>query len=242
MTQPVDPDPAAPAVTWAQMREYFPHRPLAYHLHALPEHGIVYVKNPKAACSTVLLWLDRLHTGEHDFSPDNVHKQNRLPKVRDLGRRRVARMLSGGAYRFTFVRDPLRRFQSAYLDKIVGSTGWRSEVQVALGQEPDEERPVSLDDFVLALERQDPVTEMNPHWRPQHVNVMADLIHYDQVGRIESFAQDLEVIREAAGLPDVPVQARNVKATPREDVLAGRPDLEERVRAIYAGDYERFGY
>lgn len=238
----MEPDVAKPTVTWAEMREYFPHRPLAYHLHALPEHGIVYVKNPKAACSTVLLWMDRLHTGEHDFTPSNVHKDNRLPKVSSIGRRRVARMLSGEAYSFTFVRDPLRRFQSAYLDKIVNSTGWRPQIQTALGEEPDEERPVSLDDFVSAVERQDPVREMNPHWRPQHINVMASLIRYDHVGRIETFATDLETIRKAAGLPEVPVEARNVRETQRVDVLADRPDLEERVRAIYADDFEIFGY
>ncbi|MDZ5623106.1 sulfotransferase family protein [Nocardioides sp. HM23] len=238
----MEPDVAKPTVTWAEMRAFFPHRPLAYHIHALPEHGIVYVKNPKAACSTVLLWMDRLHTGDHDFNPGNVHKDNRLPKVSSIGRRRVARMLSGGAYSFTFVRDPLRRFQSAYLDKIVGSTGWRAEIQAALGEEPDEERPVSLDDFVTALERQDPVREMNPHWRPQHINVMASLIRYDHIGRIETFAADLETIREAAGLPAVPVAARNVTGTRRVDLLADRPDLEERVRAIYADDFEIFGY
>ena len=238
----MEPDVAKPTVTWPEMRAYFPHRPLAYHIHALPEHGIVYVKNPKAACSTVLLWLDRLHTGDHDFSPANVHADNRLPKVSSIGRRRIARMLSGGAYSFTFVRDPLRRFQSAYLDKIVKSTGWRTEIQTALAEEPDEERPVSLDDFVTAIERQDPVREMNPHWRPQHINVMTSLIRYDHIGRVETFATDLEIIRKAADLPAVPVEARNVAGARRVDILADRPDLEERVRAIYAGDFEIFGY
>ncbi|KAA1418525.1 sulfotransferase family protein [Nocardioides humilatus] len=237
----MDSDIEKPAVTWAQMRAFFPHRPLAYHLHALPDLGIVYVKNPKAACSTVLLWLDRLHTGDLDFAPGNVHKEHRLPKVREIGRHKVARMVSGEAYTFTFVRDPLRRFQSAYQDKIVGSSGWRAEIQTALGQEPDEDRAVSIDDFVTALERQDPLV-MNPHWRPQHINVMASLIRYDHIGRIETFADDLEVIRAAADLPAVPATARNVRSTKRVDLLADRPDLAERVRAIYAKDLEIFGY
>ena len=232
-------------VTWVEMKTtHFPTRSLAYHLHPLPEHGIVYVKNPKAACSTILLWLDRMHTGEHDFDPDDVHTDHRLPRVGQVGRKRVARMLSGGAYRFTFVRDPLRRFQSGYLDKIANPAGnWRSQVQVTLGQEPDQGREVSLDDFVTAVERQDPVSEMDPHWRPQHINVMTALIDYDHIGRIETFADDLEAIRRGAGLPDVPVKARNVaKSGGRVDLFADRPDLEERVRAIYAEDYETFGY
>jgi hypothetical protein len=238
----VEPDVAKPAVTWAEMRTYFPHRPLADHVFALPEHNIVYVKNPKAACSTVLLWLDRLHTGDHDFSPSNVHTDNRLPKVSSIGRRRIARMLSGEGYSFTFVRDPLRRFQSAYLDKIVNAERWRRQIQTALGQEPDAARPVSLDDFVTGIERQDPVSEMNPHWRPQHINVMTSLIRYDHIGRIENFATDLEIIRRGADLPPVPVEVRNVTKTPSDSIFADRPDLEERVRAIYADDFEIFGY
>lgn len=238
----MDADAAKPPVTWREMREYFPHRALANHVHALPDLGIVYVKNPKAACSTVLLWLDRMHTGEHDFSPGNVHTDNRLPTVQEVGRRRIARMLSGEGYSFTFVRDPLRRFQSAYLDKLVNSKRWRTQIQEALGQEPDEERPVSLDDFVAGIEAQDPIGEMDPHWRPQHINVMTSLISYDHIGHIETFDTDLETIRSAAGLPPVPVEVRNVAKKPSTTILADRPDLEERVRAIYAKDFEIFGY
>lgn len=238
----MEPATAKPTVTWREMREFFPHRVLAHHVHALPEHGIVYVKNPKAACSTVLLWLDRLHTGDHDFSPGNVHTDNRLPTVSEVGRRRIARMLSGEGYSFTFVRDPLRRFQSAYLDKLVNSKRWRTQIQQALGQEPDEERPVSLDDFVAGIEAQDPVGEMDPHWRPQHINVMTSLITYDHIGRVETFDTDLETIRRAAGLPHVPIEVRNVAKQRSDSILADRPDLEERVRAIYAKDFEIFGY
>lgn len=241
----MDAHEAKAPVTWREMRAFFPHRSLAYHVHALPEHGIVYIKNPKAACSTVLLWLDRLHTGDHDYSPDNVHTDNRLPKVGDIGRRRIARMLSGDGYSFTFVRHPLRRFESAYRDKIVNapSPEWRSQVRLALGRpSDDDDGPISLDDFVAAVEAQDPVAEMDPHWRPQHVNVMASLITYDHVGRIETFDEDLDTIRKAAGLPSVPVEVRNVAKRSNAGALAERPDLEERVRAVYARDFELYGY
>lgn len=238
----MEPNASRPTVTWREMRAYFPHRVLANHVHALPERGIVYVKNPKAGCSTVLLWLDRLHTGEHDFSPGNVHTENRLPTVQEVGRRRIARMLSGEGYRFTFVREPMRRFESAYLDKIANSQRWRPQIQSALGEDPDPARTVSLDDFVAGIERQDPVGEMDPHWRPQHVNLMMPLVSYDHIGRIETFDTDLEIIRKAADLPHVPVEVRNVAKRPSGSILADRPDLEERVRAIYAEDFEIFGY
>lgn len=229
-------------VTWREMRAYFPHRALANHVFGLPDHGIVYVKNPKVACSTLLLWMDRMQSGEHDFSPTNVHTENRLPTAHDIGRKRLARMISGGAFRFSFVRDPLTRFHSVYVDKMVRTRPFRTQVQEALGQEPDLNRKVTIDEFVAALERQDPVSEMDPHWRPQHVNLMLPLVTYDHIGRLETFDDDLELIRKAAGLPHVPHEVRNVRGRLKESVLADRPDLEERVRAIYAEDFELFGY
>src|SRR3954451_11797394 len=118
--------PAAPAgaVSWQAMQRYFPGRKMGRYLRPVPEHGIIYVKNPKAACSTVLVWLDRLHTGEYDVEFSDVHQQHRLPTVREVGRSAVARMLSGQAYRFSFVRNPLHRFESVYWDKMVHDLKW----------------------------------------------------------------------------------------------------------------------
>lgn len=222
---------------------YYPHLSLAYHLHALPEHGLIYVKNPKAACSTVLLWLHRLHTGDHTFSPDNVHVEHQVPRPPDIGWPRVMRMLSGGAFRFTFVRNPLERLESSYRDKIVNSTGWREKVQATLGVPVDPLTPVGFDDFLTALEQQDPVTEMDPHWRPQHVNLMHPLVEFDHVGHVETFDRDLAVIRREAELPDVPLEVRNVsRRADQTSVYDGHPDRVRRVEALYARDVELYGY
>lgn len=222
---------------------YYPNLSLAYHLHALPERNLVYVKNPKAACSTVLLWLHRLHTGDHAFSPDNVHVEHRIPRAADIGWPRVMRMLSGGAFRFSFVRNPLQRLESGYRDKIVNSVGWREKVQATLGVTVDPEASVTFDEFLSALERQDPVTEMDPHWRPQHVNLMHPLVELDHVGHVETFDRDLALIRRAADLPEVPLEVRNVTRTPGLDsVYDGRPDRVRRVEALYARDLELYGY
>jgi hypothetical protein len=222
---------------------YFPTLSLAYHLHALPDRDLIYVKNPKAACSTVLLWLHRLHTGEHGFSPDNVHEEHGIPKPGEIGWPRVMAMLSGDAYRFSFVRNPLDRLESGYRDKIVNSAGWREKIQATLGEPVDPNAPVSFDQFLSALERQDPVAEMDPHWRPQHVNLMHPLVQFERVGHVETFDQDLEMIRREVKLPEVPREVRNVSRTPEwTSVYAGRPDRVRRVEAIYATDFELYGY
>src|SRR5262245_43888855 len=152
--------PATPdgAVTWRAMREYFPGRAMGRYLRPVPEQGIVYVKNPKAGCSTILVWLDRIHTGDFDFEFSDIHKQNRLPTVRDVGRATVVRMLSGGAYRFSFVRHPLHRFESAYWDKLVHDVNWRKKnASTALGLDLSPDATVSFEQFLSIVEQQDPV-------------------------------------------------------------------------------------
>lgn len=245
MTEPAPPMPATAdgAVSWQAMRRYFRGRNMVRYLRPVPEHGIIYVKNPKAGCSTIMVWLDRLHTGEYDAELSDVHREHRLPTVRDVGRSTVARMLSGTAYRFSFVRHPLRRFESVYWDKIVDNLNWRKNVPAALGLDLDPDATVSFEQFLRIVEQQDPVREMNPHWRPQHINLLHPLITYDHIGRLEDFAADLEHIREAAGLPHVPFEVRNAsRHTTADSVYDGRPDLVRRVEQLYTTDFELYGY
>ncbi|MEQ6903700.1 sulfotransferase family protein [Nocardioides sp. YIM 152588] len=233
---------AGPSVTRRAIKEGFPHRNLKSTIIPLPDFGVVYVKNPKAACSTLLLWLDRIHTNDFEHEFGNMHTQHRLPLVTDVGWPEVSRMLSGSAYRFTFVRNPVRRFESAYWDKIVHSRQWRPEVQRVLGLPEDEDSSLTFEQFLDAVEQQSPA-EMNPHWRPQHLNLFHPLVTYDRVGRLESFDADLERIREEAGLPKVPLGVRNTsKHKDGTSVYDGRPDLVRRVEQVFAADFEIYGY
>lgn len=232
--------------TLRALRAYFPDRRFYRLVQALPEYHLVYVRNPKAATSTLLLWLHRIHTGDHTFTPENnVHKEHRLPRSSsDIPVRDLVRMLEGDAFRFAFVRHPVRRVESAYLDKIVPR--WivhpRAEIRAVLGLSNDGDLPLSLEEFVTALEAQ-PAIEMNPHWRPQHLNLMYPLVDYDVVGHLESFGTDLARIRDLVGLPDVPLDVRNASASPRtESLFDVKPDLLRRVRRIYAEDFDLYGY
>lgn len=227
-----------------QLRDFFPNQRMSTYILPLPEYGLLYVKNPKAACSTLLLWLDLLHTGDESFAPDNVHAEHRLPRIKDVGRRRVARMLGGSTYRFSFVRHPLRRLESCYLDKLVDKAHrWSPKVQAALEVPVDRGGRIGFEQFLTAIEQQDPVAEMDPHWRPQHVNLLHPFVTYDHVGHVETFDADLARIREEARLPAVPVRSRNVKHRPPSvSVFHGRPDLVRRAEQLYATDFELYGY
>jgi hypothetical protein len=229
-----------------QFQAYFPDGRFYRRVHALPEHRCIFVRNAKAGTSTILLWLHRIHTGDHAFTPEQtIHREHRLPRPgRDVPIETIVTMLGGDAFRFAFVRHPVKRIESAYLDKIAAPwrLHYRAEVREVLGRPQEPDLPVSLEEFVEALEAQ-PGIEMNPHWRPQRLNLMHPLVEYDVLGRLESFDADLARIRDLAGLPDVPLAVRNVSRVVRSGSLFdGKPDLLRRVQKIYEEDFDLFGY
>jgi Sulfotransferase family len=243
----VDRPQSAPRVTRAALKRYWPKGRVDNRLQPLPEHGCIYVKNAKAGSSTTLLWLHRIHTGDHAFTPrdNSIHAEHRLPGPQDVGWDVVLRMLGGAAFRFSFVRDPIRRVESAYLDKIKWAPPhrlWRrTQLQQVLGLPEDPDRAPTFEEFVAAIELQDPL-EMDVHWRPQHLNLMDGLVEYDLIGRVENFSTDLARVREATGMPDVPVEAQNVSVRRTGSLFDGQPDLLHRVREVYARDLELYGY
>lgn len=226
------------------LRAYFPDGGFARRIQPLPEQQCVYIKNAKVGTSTVMLWLHRMHTRDHQWTPSvNVHREHGLPTPQSLGLEQVSKMLSGDAYVFSFVRDPLVRAESAYLDKIANlerRPRWRHEVQRVLGLPEDSDEAPSFEMFVAALEAQEPIT-MDAHWRPQHLNLMHGLVRMDFVGRLETFERDVERVRVEAGLPVVPLAVRNAR-TSGYGLCDGRPDLVERLRRVYDRDFELYGY
>jgi Sulfotransferase family len=232
-------------VTLEALRAYFPDGKFAGRLQPMPQYGCMYVKNAKSGSSTLLLWLHRIHTGDHEFARANIHKHHQLPTPGSVGWDTVVKMLNGEAFRFSFVRDPIARLQSAYLDKVANTENknpWRRRRRVhrALGVEGNARWLPTFEEFIAALEEQDPLL-MDPHWRPQHLNLMHPLVEYDFIGRLENFEADLERVREATGMPVIPMQVRNVRP-PAESLFDGRPDLLRRAREVYAGDLELYGY
>lgn len=229
-------------VTPEALRSYYPHEGVGRRLIPMPDYDCVYVKNAKVATSSLLLWFHRIHTGDHDAVVRNIHRNHALPRPREVGWGKVARMLSGEAFRFTFVRHPLPRAESAFLDKIVREKRptWRNLVRESLGVPSDRDEPVTFDQFVASLESQDPL-EMDAHWRPQNLNLMHPLLTYDLIGHLETFDADLTRIREATGMPDVPMQVRN-KTKHDNSLLNENPRLRRRMEVVYALDMELYGY
>ena len=224
-----------------QLKRFFPGMPLAVRLEVLPDLGLLYVRNPKVASSTLLSWLDSMNSGHERDASRSARRDNSLPRPRELGWDRVMRMVDGEAFRFSFVRDPVTRFESAYRSKILKPTQSRRQVFEALGRAEDQGDEITFEEFLRAVEQQAPL-EMDIHWRPQHLMLMHPVFTFDMLGRLERFDEDIDELRRRLDLPRLPVHSRNVRRDDRPSAYEGRPDLVERVRAIYAQDLELYGY
>jgi hypothetical protein len=233
------------SVTREAARNYFPDGAFMRRLQPLPDYGCIYVRNARVGTGTTLLWLHRIQTGDYGFTPErSIYTEHRLPRAEDVGWDKVLRMLNGDAFRFAFVRDPVRRVESAYLSKVLAHRRYpgRATLQRILGLPEGPDNELTFDQFIAAIELQDPV-RMDPHWRPQHLNLMDGLVEYDLVGRLETFAADVARIREASGLPDAPIELQHVSRNrPATSLLDGRPDLLRKVRDLYARDFALYEY
>ncbi len=144
-------------------------RPFARSLHVCPRLGLAYVNNPKVACSTIKLTLQRAQLNDPDYEPaKSVHKHGGSPLLTwpDLKGYGGAEALEG-RFVFSFVRNPYARLRSAYLNKIVQPQKrgqHRENAGFRRNQLPQ------FRDFVLAVCEQAPA-EQDPHWRPQALNL-----------------------------------------------------------------------
>lgn len=206
----------------------------------LPEHKLAYVSTPKVACSSFKTLMERLHQQDPAFEVANIHERRTIPKPHKLGWKLVNGLQKDGLFGFAFVRDPAKRLASCFTNKMFLARE-RVPINRILGRE-DERGKITFDDFLTAVELQKP-EEMNPHWRPQHMVLMADAIEYDFIGRMENIKADFAHIQKTAGLPaDYTLPHRN-KVVPRRNwVVEMNPERQRRIEAIYADDYERFSY
>ena len=140
-------------------------------------------------------------------------------------------MLGGAAFRFTFVREPLRRFESAYRDKLVrrAPPGVR-RCRPILGLPQDRTHAISFEQFLTAVEQQDPSRD-GPALAPAAPQPACT--RWCPTTSSAAWRPSIATSHRSgdeAGLPDVPVEPRNVaRTTADRSVYDGRPDLVRRV-------------
>lgn len=231
-------------ITKRQLKQFMG-RGVSKQINICPIAGIVYITNQKAACSAIKLFLQRVERHDPDHTPRIVQQDDTLPRPREFGWENVCALLSGGAFVFTFVRHPITRLVSAYRDKIFADRGrnvHRIRVQRMLGVKEQPDHPPSFNQFLDALEQADPFA-MDPHWRPQYINTLSPVLHYDFVGKVENFCRDFRRIKQQVGIVDIPITVRNSskhKELPTDFEICG--PQRRRIEKIYAKDFDYFDY
>jgi hypothetical protein len=211
-------------------------------IHYVPGTGLVYLNNPKVACSSMKksMWLmgDRFK-GTTTFT-GNPHNRLYSPFCKNL--RELAPHLDDflSATFFTVVRNPYVRLLSAYLDKVAkkprDAAVWRNLAGKL--RYTQHERPC-FSEFLSRVVECDP-WEMDRHFAPQRVNILLGYITPDFVGHIE----DMDGVLEFFSRHDLPLERHTPHRTNAAESVAafyGRAELQMAC-SYYAEDFEMFGY
>lgn len=244
-------------------------------LHIDPEGRFVYFDNPKVASGTVKRSLWALVDPRRDPETTNVHYEYESPLLRapQISERDLEELLFGaGTFRFGFVREPLSRVLSAYLNKIADPRGperaiywdnrepstnrdrlaWKQSVGFrrrrqrmleALGRNP--QRWVEDDiSFVefLRLQMGQEMREVNIHWRLQCLNLPIEHIEMSFVGRFENLNEDLSDVLNRFGGARIESELRYATSSTEKAVDHVDDEARYLASALYAEDYRLFGY
>lgn len=173
----------------------------------------------------------------------------------DLSTKEASWVLDSGDFlRFCFVRNPYSRLYSAYQSKIAvaydgpqheqfhqNALKRRSKIRSRIGASVS---TIDFSDFVEYTTSL-PDEDRDRHWRQQTSLTRCDLIHYDFIGRQESFEQDFDSVLCTLGANDAILadakefRNRTITRDWREHYDA---PIADKVYRAYEADFEHFGY
>jgi len=230
---------------YSQLKDKYGNSLVPRALHISRKFGYVYVTNPKAACSTLKLFLSRCEVGDPEYLGKTNHQRRDLPLLTPgkLSKEERDGLTRGRFFRFSFVRHPVSRVVSAYANKIFrGKSQSKAQVLEMMGVDPGRlDLDISFLDFLKAISAREP-SSLNGHFRPQTLNLFWNDFKYDFIGKLEQFDSDFAKLKNHLGLPDYPLEIRNQKSKfVNTDELLSEEALRI-IRRFYAADFEAFGY
>lgn len=243
-------------------------------------YRFVYAPVPKSACSSLKVILYRLQLLEQsglpvfnkrDFGGRSFHMFMDFSYT--LSRKTAVEacdiLRSPDIFKFTFVRHPLDRIASAYLNKFVAerynSEQWEHTMPVLKNFFGEKVNPfsdaITFEQFVSYLTRV-PDDALDKHWISQHCFLAPDIDFH--IGRVEDFDVDFRKFAKRLGLPVeaihanqtgpsrvelreepywnmLPDQLRKLPVLPPNRMMYS-PELEQAIRRRYVVDIDRFGY
>jgi len=206
-------------------------------------YGFIWYCVPKVASRSLLALLATESAGGIRFKDTPTPKAVSLPEGKKLD----------DYFKFAFVRDPIDRILSAYVDKIAhydDSVGKRAMMKKHKGLRPF----MPFNAFLDWLEGPEGGNDgfADPHFRSQHAFVFdgAGRLAVDFVGRMETLDDDFRTVCRKVGLPEAELPRLNTNhgrigghAAPPDyyRTLVNAGDVA-RLRRRYARDMQSFGY
>ena len=222
-----------------------------------PRHHYFCMAIPKSACSKIKLVLQQLEGLPLPPDPLTIHYRNTpglqfLPSIADFATAAGAEILTAAEwFRFAFVRNPYARLFSAYksavMDLASPYVGFREAIRRHGGYATPPDAPlgkVGFADFVHYIATQ-PDAQRDGHWKSQVETLQLDVIHYDFIGRVETFVADFTgVLQRFKAQPALLGSlAERVNTTAQLPLAAAyHKQLADLVYTSYQSDFETFGY
>ena len=208
---------------------------------------IIYTETPKVGCTVIKRILQYGELGfDSNKLPADVHEPltSPLANISDDENEFYRAIRSDEYFKFSFVRNPLSRTLSAYLDKIIRQREDYLPRQQKLGIDLSEHTP-TFDEFVDIIYAQH-LSEMDVHWAPQTFLLGIENIRYDYLGRFEFFQASVEelIARTGHKIPPNTFKIGQTDATNATNLLAryySKKSLKK-VQDIFSDDFKYLGY
>lgn len=219
------------------------------HVLVTGDRRLALVKNSKAGSTTaaqVLYAYQRGHAFEgrvHAKDSGQIQGGNYIAEV-------LGALRDPDCFKFSFVRHPTRRIVSGFMDFVVeggNPTAFRhARYFRSFGIRAGDTGTDNFHRFLDYVEEGIRLRALysDRHFRPQVLNLALPEIEYGMIGKLESFAADMEEILRRAGVWHEglrPFLATKANST-RPALFAPDQAAIARIARIYAEDFERFGY
>lgn len=223
-----------------------------------PKYKYIYIINPKVASTSIRNLLHELNGFPALEDPNKVmsHKISGFTLPEHLGPdKTVKKLQSPEYYRFSFSRNPFKRLVSGFvyfkerLEKEACNKRKKRKRVLRRSCDPrgDIRRKMKLNftDFVEAvcLDREQ---VLDQHWRPQVEVLRTDLVEYDFIGKIESYAKDMAFVLHTLNAPPDLIEKAGRKTNSSGKSKSAREwykgKTADMVRERFAEDFDQFGY
>ena len=213
------------------------------------DRKLVFVRNPKAGCSTVSDALAQYSKSE--YCAGTGLDQTIIPGQGARHWRENLEALSDKeAVKFTFVRHPQARaisaFKNIFSEQSNNASPQHVEAARYFGFSENADTKKNIDAYLSYVEAcfTKDINFTDPHFRLQKLNVGFGHVDYDMIGRLENIDTDLSRVFKMAGsdgylniLGDIP----KINKTSDEKIELTNSQ-KNRIEALYAPDYEAFDY